>query len=194
MASADILERMQALLIDPDPAWLERRRREGNDVWDEVWEGVLHVVPTPTNVHQCFEFELARLLREVARAHDLVICPQLSVCLGETNYRIPDITVLKPEDVNEIGCTRAELVIEVLSPRDESRKKLPFYAERGISEAWLVDPVTRAIEVYVLRGDVYYTALPARSGLIEAPRLALELSVVDGPKLRVAWNGGSADV
>jgi len=185
---------MQALLIDPDPAWLERRRREGNDVWDEVWEGVLHVVPTPTNVHQRFEFELAYALRDLARAHGLVICPQMSIYLGETNYRIPDITVLKSEDVNEIGCTHAELVIEVLSPRDESRKKLPFYAERGISEVWLVDPVTRAIEVYVLRGDVYFTALPGRSGIIEAPRLALALSVVDGPRLRLAWDGGSADV
>ena len=66
---------------------------------------------------------------------------------------------------------------------------------RGISEVWLVDPVTRAIEVYVLRGDVYFTALPGRSGIIEAPRLALALSVVvHGPRLRLAWDGGSADV
>lgn len=35
---------MRVLLLDPDPKWLEERRRLGHDRFDEVWDGVLHVV------------------------------------------------------------------------------------------------------------------------------------------------------
>lgn len=194
MASTAILDRMQALVIDPDPEWLEQRRLMGGDRWDEVWEGVLHVVPTPTSVHQRFELDLAIALREPVRARGLVLCTQLAIYLGEKNYRTPDITILPESEIREIGCTTADIVIEVLSPRDESRKKLAFYAAHGISEVWLVEPVSRTTEVYVLRGDQYYVALPNRAGVVEAPRLGLELSVVEGPRLRLAWDGGAADV
>lgn len=194
MASVAILSDMQALLIDPDPRWLEERRRNGLDSRDEVWEGVLHVVPPPSSSHQRVEFALARVLAQIAERHELEVLPELGMFQAELNYRKPDIVVLRPDHVLEHGCERAELVVEVLSPRDESRKKLTFYAERGIPEVWLVDPVTRATEVYVLRGGAYYIALPNRAGIIEAPRLELELSVIDGPKLRLAWQGGSADV
>jgi Uma2 family endonuclease len=190
MASTAILSDMQALLIDPDPAWLEERRRSGVDRWDEVWEGVLHVVPPPSSVHQRVEFALARVLAEIAERHELEAVPQLGMFQAERNYRQPDIVVLRPADILDHGCEGAELAVEVLSPHDESRKKLPFYASRGIP----VDPVTRATEVYVLRGGTYFAVLPNRAGIVEAPRLGLELSVIDGPRLRLAWQGGSADV
>ena len=32
--------------------WLEERARLGHDRWDELWEGVLHVVPPPSFAHQ----------------------------------------------------------------------------------------------------------------------------------------------
>jgi hypothetical protein len=81
----------------------------------------------------------------------------------------------------------AELVVEILSPDDESREKLDFYAMCKIPEYWIVHPITRAIEVDVLAGDVYELAKPDASGVVAAPRFDLRLSVVDGPKLRVAW-------
>ena len=34
----------------------------------------------------------------------------------------------------------AELVIEILSPHDESRQKQPFYAKCGIPAFWIIDP------------------------------------------------------
>jgi len=60
------------------------------------------------------------------------------------NYRVPDLLVVAPEHVAERGIeARAELVIELLSPDDESRDKLPFYAQCGIPEVWLIEPETR---------------------------------------------------
>jgi hypothetical protein len=45
---------MRTLILDPAPAKLEelreQRRRSGLDRLDEVWEGVLHMVPAPVKL------------------------------------------------------------------------------------------------------------------------------------------------
>ncbi len=81
---------------------------------------------------------------------------------------------------------RAELVIEVLSPYDESRDKLPFFATCGIPEVWLVDPGTRVQEVFILTAGRYVAVEPDAAGARHAPVLGLALSVAAGPKLRIA--------
>ena len=53
---------------------LERRRRLGLDHKDEVWEGVLHVVPAPEVRHARISQQLAVILDAPARAADP--CPQ----------------------------------------------------------------------------------------------------------------------
>ncbi len=53
------LDVMPTLVRDRPPAefaaLLERRRRLGQDLFDEVWEGVLHVNPTPSGRHGAVE-------------------------------------------------------------------------------------------------------------------------------------------
>ena len=57
-ATGGSLERVPTLVLDPPPAdfeaLLERRRKLGQDLLDEVWEGVYHMNPalhraTPTS-------------------------------------------------------------------------------------------------------------------------------------------------
>jgi Uma2 family endonuclease len=181
-----------------EPAWLEARRQMGGDRWDEVWDGVLHVPPMPTSDHQRFESHLLELLRPLARARRLEAINQLAVLDPRDhsrNYRVPDISVVDPEHILPDGTEGpVELAIEILSPHDESREKLPFYAARGVRELWLVDPTTRAYEVYVLRGESYFVALPDRTGKTCAPALDLELRLVDGPRLRVSWTDGAVEL
>jgi Uma2 family endonuclease len=43
----------------------------------------------------------------------------------------------------------AVVVVEVVSPEDESRAKLPFYHRIGVEEAILADPERRTIDVLV---------------------------------------------
>lgn len=48
-------------------------------------------------------------------------------------------------------------VCEVRSPRDGGRDrlhKLPLYLRHGVAHVWLVDPLERAVEVYVERGGL----------------------------------------
>jgi Uma2 family endonuclease len=198
MTLTAIVDPMRALLVAPDHEWLEERRRRGIDRQDEVWDGVLHVPPDPTTDHQRIEMRLARVLAPLADARGLECLTQVSILDPrdhKRNYRIPDILVVDPKLLLRRGTEGpVELAIEVLSPDDESREKLPYYAARGVVELWLVDPDTRALEVYTLRGAAYFAIVADASGIVRAPALGLDLAVVDGPKLRLQWSGGSADV
>ena len=46
---------------------LERRRRLGQDLFDEVWEGVLHMNAAPSGRHGDLESQLHVLLAPLAR-------------------------------------------------------------------------------------------------------------------------------
>lgn len=56
---------MSTLVLDPHSPELEalkKRRRCGLDRLDEVWEGVLHMVPALSHEHAVVSRELAELL------------------------------------------------------------------------------------------------------------------------------------
>jgi hypothetical protein len=65
--SAGSLTGMRTLVLDPQTAGLgelmERRRRFGLDRFDEIWEGVYHMVPAPSIGHADTESQLHALLR-----------------------------------------------------------------------------------------------------------------------------------
>ena len=176
-------------MLDPPAALLEERRRLGADRWDEVWEGVLHMVPPPTFFHQHLATRLATALTPVAEARGWWVSHETGLFdpeRGESDYRQPDVVVVDPAHVSERGVEgRAELVVEVLSPKDESRAKLPFYARHAVQEIWLIDPKTRAIEIYTLRGDTFFAVAPERDGRVRSPLFGIELATIDGPKLQV---------
>ncbi|HEY5925585.1 MAG TPA: Uma2 family endonuclease [Kofleriaceae bacterium] len=189
---------MRVLLLQPDPKWLEERRRLGHDRFDEVWDGVLHVVPSPSAEHQFFEGDLEAVLRPLVLPLGLKIVHNLDLLdrtKREQNYRQPDIAIVSPDDVMSRGINgHAELVVEIRSPNDESYEKLPFYEMCKIPEYWIVDPITRVFEIYVLRRGKYVAAKPDANGVVYAPRFALRLSNVDGPKLRIAWADGADEI
>jgi Uma2 family endonuclease len=107
----------------------------------------------------------------------------------ERNWRIPDQVYVRPEDVMEEGVTSAELLVEVRSPGDESYLKLPYYAERGVTEVLIVHE-DRQFELRRLQGDGTYVVVPGgRSATLD-----VTFSTVDGPKLRIEWEDGSAEV
>jgi Uma2 family endonuclease len=196
MASPAILPVMHVVMRDPAPEMLEERRRLGHDLLDEVWDGVLHMVPPPGTPHQSFAQELLLVLRARLRdGYRIFYETGLYLSADESNYRIPDLVIAAQEHIAERGVEqRAELVVEVLSKNDMSREKLPFYAACKVEEVWLVDPKSREHEIYVLRGRQYFAATPDRNGIVHAPLYALDLQTIEGPKLRIGWAGGSAEI
>ena len=47
------------------------------------------------------------------------------------------------------------MVVEIRSPGDETMEKLPFYAQLGVPEVWIIDRDTKVPELYVLRAGRY---------------------------------------
>ncbi|HEY5287259.1 MAG TPA: Uma2 family endonuclease [Solirubrobacteraceae bacterium] len=149
---------MPLVVLDPLPveieSLLERRRRLGQDRGDEMWDGVLHVNPSPHGRHHRIQHQLAILLDEPARAAGLV--PALGdFNIGdEDNYRAPDGGLHRPGP-DELFYPTVALAVEIVSPGDESWKKLPFYAAHDVEEVLIVDPLEREVHWLGLRGGEY---------------------------------------
>jgi Uma2 family endonuclease len=161
---------MRTLLPDPPPdelqALLERRKRLGQDRKDEVWEGVLHMVPAPAHRHADLAQQLAELLGPAARVAGL----QPTVAgfnLGDSkdDFRVPDGGLHRP-GAAEMWHPTAALVLEILSPDDETWEKLPFYAVHKVDEVLIVDSDTRQVHWLGLTSDGHYEPIE-RSGLID---------------------------
>ena len=162
------LEDMPTLVRDPQPAefeaLLERRRRLGQDLFDEVWEGVLHMNPAPSGRHATIEAQLSRSCRPPAAAAGLTV--RRPVQPGGGRARLPR-TGRRPAP----GLHRsrllptAALVIEIVSPGDESWEKLDFYAAHGVEELLIVDPQEQTVSWMGLEAGEYKHL--KRSRLIE---------------------------
>lgn len=185
---------MRALILDAErETWLADRRRKGQDVFDEMWEGVLHVVPPPSFGHQSLSTLLSAAFIQALRSRGLLTSTETGVYRADDDYRVPDLLVVRPEHASHRGVERrAELVVEVLSPDDETWEKLPFYADCGVPEVLVVDPTQRTALLHVLRGKEYLAVAPDAEGTVRSA-LGLAFETVPGPQLRVSWGGGSMD-
>jgi Uma2 family endonuclease len=78
-------------------------------------------------------------------------------------------------------------VISKSTEREDREEKMPIYAREGVRHAWLVDPIQRTLELYVLgRGKQWSEPRTYRgSNLVRiAPFDAIELD------LGSLWTGG----
>jgi Uma2 family endonuclease len=165
-----------------DEALLEQRRRLGQDKRDEVWAGVLHMVPPASSDHQLVSRDLFRVLDRIARRTGLEVLYETGLfdpryTGDDQEYRVPDLVVASREVISKRGIEgAATLVVEILSPGDESRKKLPFYAEMGVQEIWLIDPKARTVELFTAELEPTHT----RDVVIRSRVLGIELATIEG--------------
>lgn len=129
-----------------------------------MWDGVLHVNPGPHGRHHRIQQQLAELLGPAARAAGLIPAVSIFNLGSKSNYRVPDGGLHRPGP-DEMYYATAALVVEIVSPDDETWQKLPFYAAHGVDELLVVDPLERAVHWLGLRGEGYEPI--ERSGLIE---------------------------
>lgn len=168
---------MATLVLESTPeleAMKENRRRSGLDRLDEVWEGVLHMVPAPSHEHADIESQLHAVLRPLARQAGLTMIGQSNVGESEDDFRVPD-AALHRSGSSGIWHPTAALVIEIVSPGDESWKKLSFYAAHEVDEVLIVDPQERSVD-WLGRGGGEYRKVE-RSGLIDLGPVELAESI-----------------
>jgi Uma2 family endonuclease len=106
------------------------------------------------------------------------------------DWRVPDQVYAEPEFRSERGIEgAASLVVEILSPNDETYRKLDWYASVGVGEVLVIEPVTRRVELFANRDG--------RMAAVDPPLLLGCLGVtaetVDGV-LRLTWDGGTAEL
>ena len=146
---------MSTLIVGREPvveAWLEQRRTLGQDRRDEVWEGVLHVAPYEHTRNGVVAMQLVALFTARARAAGLVAGGSFN--LGDArDFRIPDLGWHR--GAPSTHAVSAAVVVEVLSPDDETWQKFGFYAAHGVEELWVVDPLERTARVWALADGAY---------------------------------------
>ena len=169
--------------VVPESLLAERRSR-GLDRRDELWDGVLHMVPPPGDAHQGLSTELVMVLGPLAKRRGLVPRVETGLFRSGGDYRVPDQLYRHPEAGSVRGAEGAELVVEILSPQDETLAKLPWYDEQGVREVLVLDPVTRAATLYRAGQAVE----PAHSEV-----LGVTFRTVDS-RLRLTWHDGEATI
>ncbi|WP_432510114.1 Uma2 family endonuclease [Kineococcus sp. SYSU DK001] len=126
--------------------WSERRRALGLDGRDEIWNGIYHVTP---HAHA----SRARLAtRLVAALHERAADRALEGLTGfdpgvEHDFRVPGLGFVPAGEDLGLYVPTARVVVEIVSPDDASRAKVPFHLARGVREVWLVDPGQRTVEI-----------------------------------------------
>ena len=189
---------MRAVMLEVPEALLAERRRTGADRWDESWDGVLHMVPPPSGWHQNRGSRLLIVLAPLAESLGLVATYETGVHRPghvDRDYRIPDLVFARPDRFGDRGVTGGpELVVEILSPGDETYEKLPFYESLGTREVLVVNPDTRAVELFALRDGRLAAVARDDAGAVRSAVLGVTFVVVAGPRLRLTWAGGTAEV
>ncbi|WP_370326551.1 Uma2 family endonuclease [Euzebya sp.] len=156
--------------------WLDERRARGQDLHDEVWEGVYHVAPAPHPAHGYLDDELAAVLRPYAKAAGLTGSGPLNIGSPD-DYRVPDRAYLRGLP-DETFVPTAAVVVEIVSPNDETWAKLDFYHRHDVDELLITDPRDRTVR-WFLWGETGYVEADA-SRVLQLPATALH-DAIDWP-------------
>ena len=140
----------------------------------EVLRGSLYVTPAPAFDHQFAVSRLNLFLGGVAlrRKLGVVLVAPFDVRLPRrlADPVEPDLIFFRkgnePQSGDKLFTGVPDLIIEVTSPktrRVDRGTKMEIYQESGIQEYWIVDPLSRTVEIYRLSEAGSYTEW-ARAG------------------------------
>jgi len=133
---------------------------EGEPV--ELIRGRLVVSPAPDTSHQSIVGLLHVFLFNIAgRSGGRTLMAPTDVVLDDHTILQPDLLYVRKERRNILQqrvVGPPDLMIEILSPHNSRRDrvdKLSLYAEYGVAEYWIVDPVERQFDFLVNRGGKF---------------------------------------
>ena len=137
------------------------------DVRAELIDGQFYYMAAPSRAHQKILSELhvtiGQYIREKGGSCEVYPAPFAVRLFGDDKTVVePDISVIcDPDKLTDKGCNGApDWVIEIISPSTSSHdyiRKLNLYADAGVREYWIVNPIDRSVYVYLLEGDDFMT-------------------------------------
>jgi len=150
---------MAIMVLDPyvEEQILAERTGSDGDQYDEVWEGVYVMTPLPNNDHQVLVGEFAFVLGEaVGRVGLGQVFPGVNLSDRDEgwgkNFREPDVAVFLRDgraiDRGTHWQGAADFLVEIISPGERTREKIPFYSSIGVVELLIVDRDPWSLELY----------------------------------------------
>lgn len=130
----------------------------------QLIDGELVMTASPNTQHQRIIKRLLRVMDAFVEENSLgeVFVSPVDVYLSEADTPVPDLVFVAEERLGIVGAQKIEgapdLVVEVLSPSTgyyDLRKKKRLYAEAGVAEYWIVDPIEESVEVHVNTGGAF---------------------------------------
>ena len=139
---------------------IDRRRRLGLDTFDEWHAGVYVVVAGPSPEHGQIAVQLAIALAPPAEAAGYALASPTNIGVDRDDCRVPDLVVFRPGTSRSSPAflDTAELVVEVLSPRERPQAKLAFYADHHVREYVEVDALERSVRLWSNRDGAWHAA------------------------------------
>ena len=129
----------------------------------ELIDGQIYDMAPPSYQHQRLVMELSSTLRNYIKSKGgpcEVLPAPFAVFLNQDDYNYvePDISVIcDPSKINDKGCNGApDFIIEIVSPssqRMDYLTKLFKYRTAGVREYWIVNPLTKTVNVYDLEKE-----------------------------------------
>ena len=129
-----------------------------------------------SNDHSDINSWLSAILRIYVDAKDLGILrgPEFAIRLSSVKtQRVPDLLFLAKARLNLLkpNCIDGppDLIIEIVSPDSEARdwrKKYLEYESAGVSEYWVIDPMSLHLEAYHLTPQRQYIQIEEQEGKI----------------------------
>ncbi|GGH82325.1 Uma2 family endonuclease [Pullulanibacillus pueri] len=128
----------------------------------ELASGTLEMLSGSKTSHQLLNLHLSHLLVDSCGEAFIIIPSPIDVIFSDKDVRQPDLVAVHRSRINIItdkGIEGApDLVIEILSPNSikrDRRDKMMTYAQYRVPEYWLIDPLSRVLEHYLLNADHY---------------------------------------
>ena len=129
----------------------------------ELIDGQIYMMGTPSRIHQKLVGQLSRIIGNYIESNhgscEIYPAPfAVFIKKDDKNYVEPDISVICDKNkLSDRGCEGApDFIIEIVSPssrRMDYYKKCALYAESGVREYWIVDPLKGRVLTYCFNGD-----------------------------------------
>ncbi len=134
----------------------------------ELIDGQIYYMAAPSRIHQeilsYLHLEIGNYLRSQKGSCKVYPAPFAVKLFSEDDRNVvePDISVIcDPNKLTDRGCTGApDWIVEIVSPRNSSQdyiRKLNLYADAGVREYWIVNPINQSVYVYFLEKDKFRT-------------------------------------
>lgn len=135
----------------------------------ELIDGQIYYMSAPSRIHQeilsFLHLEIGNYLRSQNGSCKVYTAPFAVKLFSEDDRNVvePDVSVIcDPNKLTDRGCTGApDWIVEIVSPSNSSHdyiRKLNLYADAGIREYWIVNPIKESIFVYHLEETKFEAA------------------------------------